>query len=142
MVQIVSYYTSIEEAEADIGETETKSVAPSATMTPVFIRSGNTTKVQMYLRYEGIAPAYIVSIKDLEIWEDNLNPITKELFVSAASIYRQEPANTLVYFPILEANNIPTSHTHLRVDWGSAQVCVIDYGWVSASDPAGAWEIR
>ena len=89
MVYIVSYYTSIEEAEDDIGETETKSVAPSA-----------------------------------------------------ASIYRQEPANTLVYFPILEANNIPTSHTHLRVDWGSAQVCVIDYGWVSASDPAGAWEIR
>lgn len=114
-------YSSIEEAMLDTDEPEyALDIVPDATMTPKFIRSGNTTRVQMMLTYAGKDPAYLLEIEELEVWEDNLDPLTKELGEA----------------------NIGLEHTKVRVDWKSAKVCTTTYGWVRATDPIGAFEIR
>lgn len=145
-------YESIEEAEAHLdnlpksniyyGDSKSRAITPDATMSPFFIRSGNTTKVQMYLNYIGKKPAKTLSIDYVEIYNDHLwlHPDRKLLAVGM-NIYTTRDAELKVRFDA-GTYYIPTANKKVRVDWDNAKVLVNEIGWVSASDPVGAYPMN
>ncbi len=145
-------FNSIDEAEAELdsvspiylyygdNNSNTRLLVPDATMYPFFVRSGNTTKVEMYLSYEGKKPASILSIEHVKIWNDCLwfDP-DRELLDEEYDIYTRLAAGKLRKFPA-GIYYVPTADKKVRVDWDNARVYVLDVGWVEATDPVGAYD--
>lgn len=145
-------YESITEAESRLAEQEAAKiyyaepiealgVKPDATMVPFFVRSGTTTKVEMYLKYTGTKSASILSIDLVEIYNDKvwLQP-GREMLDLKTNVYVRVPAAKKVNFRV-EAFKIPKTEKKVRVDWDNAKVDVTGVGWVKASDPIGAFTI-
>lgn len=113
---------------------------PDAIMYPFFVRSGNTTKVEMYLSYEGKKAASTLSIDYVEIWNNHLWPHPdRKLLDCDFDIYSKLAAGKLRKFPA-GVYRIPTTDKKVRVDWAGAKVYVVGVGWVVATDPVGAYD--
>lgn len=135
-------YDSIEEYTADKAQLEKnlKAVQPRkfATLSPVFIRSGNTTKVNVYYSYDGSDIANALKIKNMEIWNASL--LHRELLATLNPGFTEFTAGKSARVPLGNVT-IPKSETSVRVNVDSIQVYILNTGWVSGTDPMGQWDI-
>ncbi len=112
----------------------------SARLEPVFIRSGDTTKVEVYVQYTGDDPANAVKITNFEIWNTNLLN-RKQLVPTFSPGTRNFMAAKEAHVRLKEVK-LATSVKAVRVDVGTYQAYIMGYGWISAGDPVGQKPIK
>lgn len=139
----IPIYNSYEEYSADKAQLESKLRAAqprkTAIMYPFFIRSGDTTKVEVYYSYEGPDAANAIKIKDMEIWNASL--LHRKLLAELDPGIINFKADKLAKIRIDEVD-IPTKETALRVNVKLIQVYILNVGWLSGNDPIGQWTIN
>jgi hypothetical protein len=110
------------------------------TITPVFIRSGNTTTVQVYLCYNGTDAANAIKFNWLHI--NNTSLLLPKTYTSfPAKTYNFGVISN--YYNVYIGNaTIPTNVTKVRVSDNGVMAYQIQYGWNSFSNIIGEWPIQ
>ncbi|MFT9495719.1 hypothetical protein, partial [Anaerosolibacter sp.] len=109
------------------------------TITPFFIRSGDTERVQVYLNYSGTDPANAIKFTSLKINSPSLIfPTTYGSFPAKTYNFGVVSTNYNVYIGNV---NIPTTETKVRVSDSGVMAYQIDYGWSSFTNMIGEWPI-
>lgn len=109
---------------------------------PKFYRSGDTTKVHVYMHYKGTDKANSINIKGFEIWNTNL--LDRKQLVPTFSVgVRDFVASKDAYIPIRRDNPIKLAKSvkAVRVNIGTRRVYVIGHGWMEGNDPIGQWDV-
>lgn len=109
-------------------------------ITPVFIRSGDSTTVQVYLAYNGTDSANAIKFDTLKINNTSLLWI-KTYTPFEGKIYNFGVVSN-AYNVYIGNANIPTDVTKVRVSDSGVMAYQIQYGWKGFTNIVGEWTIQ
>ena len=109
-------------------------------ITPVFIRSGNTSTVQVYLAYYGADAANAIKFTTMKI--NNTSLLFPKTYKSFTGKVYDFGVVSNSYYLYLGNAIIPTSVTEVRVSDSGLMAYQVKYGWKGFTNIIGEWPIQ